>query len=151
MRGQCGVEGRLPSPGRRCFGLSAGPVLCSFWIPQIVHCVRADVRQPLRPLYVLGISATRLALPLYLFGCPKNMLRIEESPYLCAALVAWVMLQAGVLMLQAHFGPRCFIPKRFLPPKYDYFQEAKPFQVRGALTVLPHLMLQCDIYPASSC
>jgi len=103
-------------------------ILYSFWIPQIVHCVRADVRQPLRPLYVLGISATRLALPLYLFGCPKNMLRIEESPYLCAALVAWVMLQAGVLMLQAHFGPRCFIPKRFLPPKYDYFQEAKPFQ-----------------------
>mmetsp|Transcript_12111 Transcript_12111/g.34059 ORF Transcript_12111/g.34059 Transcript_12111/m.34059 type:complete len:656 (+) Transcript_12111:510-2477(+) len=102
-------------------------LLYSFWIPQILHCVRADVRQPLRPMYILGISATRLALPLYLFGCPKNMLRISANPALCVGLVAWVGLQAAVLLLQGHFGPRCFIPKRFLPAKYDYFHPATPF------------------------
>uniref|UniRef100_A0A061R832 RING-type E3 ubiquitin transferase n=1 Tax=Tetraselmis sp. GSL018 TaxID=582737 RepID=A0A061R832_9CHLO len=103
-------------------------ILYSFWIPQIVHCVRADVRQPLRPMFVLGMSATRLLLPLYLFGCPKNMLRVEADPTLCGCLVLWVALQAGVLLLQGHFGPRCFIPRRFLPEKYDYFHPGTPFK-----------------------
>ena len=31
----------------------------SFWIPQIVHCIRKDLRQPLRPLYVIGMTITR--------------------------------------------------------------------------------------------
>eukprot|EP00951_Prasinocladus_malaysianus_P021404 scaffold176937_cov38-Prasinocladus_malaysianus.AAC.1 len=78
-------------------------------------------------MYILGVSATRLALPLYLYGCPKNMLRINTNPTLCLALIAWVSFQAVVLLLQGRFGQRCFIPKRFLPAKYDYFRIGTPF------------------------
>lgn len=82
----------------------------SFWVPQIVMCVADDVRQPLRPEFVLGTSAARLALPLYIYACPTNLLRVAPAPGLCAALVAWVGLQAGLLLLQQWLGPRCFIP-----------------------------------------
>ena len=92
--------------------------LYSFWVPQIVLCVRTDARQPLRPAYVVGMSAARLALPLYLYGCPKNLLRVAPSPAVCAGLVAFVGLQAAVLLAQERWGPRCFVPKvrRAAPP-----------------------------------
>lgn len=35
-------------------------------------------------------------------------------------------MQVLVLLGQSKFGPRFFIPKRFLPPKYDYFRAAPP-------------------------
>lgn len=34
------------------------------------------------------------------------------------------MAQAGVLMWQYWRGPRCFVPRCFLPPKYDYHRPA---------------------------
>lgn len=83
----------------------------SFWWPQIVLCARSDSRQPLRPEFVLGTSAARLALPLYVYGCPSNLLRVAPNPPLCAALVAWVGLQAGLLLAQHWLGPRCFVPR----------------------------------------
>ncbi len=67
--------------------------LYSFWIPQIVSCVKNDTRQPLKPAYVIGISLTRLALPLYLYGCPKNLLRLPPSPCLCTGLSVFVAAQ----------------------------------------------------------
>lgn len=39
--------------------------------------------------------------------------------------------QVGVLLLQHAFGPRCFIPKRFLPAKYEYFRAVTPRQLAG--------------------
>lgn len=68
-------------------------LLYSFWIPQIVLCVRTDCRQPLRAAYVVGMSLCRLALPLYLYGCPRNLLRVAPSPGVCVGLVLFVGLQ----------------------------------------------------------
>jgi transmembrane E3 ubiquitin-protein ligase len=48
----------------------------------------------LRPSYVLGISATRLALPLYLLACPRNLLRVPPAPGVAFGLTAFVGLQA---------------------------------------------------------
>ena len=31
-----------------------------------------------------------------------------------------------MLLLQHRYGPRCFVPKRFLPPRYDYHRPAPP-------------------------
>ena len=65
----------------------------SFWIPQIVHCARTDVKQPLRPLYVLGMSFTRLSLLLYFYGCPSNVMKQPPNPLFCVILVGWLSLQ----------------------------------------------------------
>ena len=42
--------------------------LYSFWIPQIARNVVTEARKPLHPYYIYGMSVTRLAAPLYVFG-----------------------------------------------------------------------------------
>eukprot|EP00741_Cyanophora_paradoxa_P003535 tig00000711_g3433.t1 len=95
-------------------------VLYSFWWPQIVNNAQRDVRRSMHWQYVLGMSATRLAIPLYFFACPHNFLHVETNGALSASLVAWVALQALLLLLQDLLGPRFFIPARLLPEKYNY-------------------------------
>jgi len=74
--------------------------LYSFWIPQIVLCVVTDARQGLKPAYVAGMSALRLALPLYVWACPRNLLKVPPSYGTAAGLVAFVGCQARCYALQ---------------------------------------------------
>lgn len=84
----------------------------SFWVPQIVTNIIKDTRKPLHPQYILGMSATRLAIPLYVFGCPSNFLRIETDKWWCICLTIFVAVQASILLLQHYLGSRCFIPRQ---------------------------------------
>lgn len=43
-----------------------------------------------------------------------------SSASACWVLVIWMALQVGMLLLQTALGPRFFIPKKWLPAKYDY-------------------------------
>ena len=47
------------------------------------------------------------------------------------ALAQTPPLQVAVLLAQGAYGPRCFIPGRFLPPKYDYFRPASRWAARS--------------------
>ncbi|KAG0555929.1 hypothetical protein M758_11G012300 [Ceratodon purpureus] len=94
----------------------------SFWIPQIVANVVRDSRKPLHPHYIVGITVTRLAIPLYAFGCPHNFMRIETNLGWCLGLTTFLGAQAAILLLQHYCGARCFIPRQFLPEKYSYFR-----------------------------
>ncbi|KAH7429115.1 hypothetical protein KP509_09G031600 [Ceratopteris richardii] len=94
----------------------------SFWIPQIVTNVVRDTRKPLHVHYILGITVTRMAIPLYTFGCPKNFMRVEADISWCIFLTAFLMLQAIILLLQNYFGACWFIPRQLLPDKYSYFR-----------------------------
>ncbi|KAJ1911881.1 hypothetical protein H4219_005799 [Mycoemilia scoparia] len=71
--------------------------------------------------YIFVASVLRLALPLYAFACPKNIFFIEPSPYIWI-LCAWVCLQIIILISQDIFGPRYFVPQRYIPPRYNYHQ-----------------------------
>ena len=93
---------------------------------QIVCNVRRDARRSLHPRYIIGTSITRLAVPLYFFGCPHNFMRVTPSPQVCVLLLLYMGAQAACLLLQHYFGPRCFIPRRFLPQKYDYARPLGP-------------------------
>eukprot|EP00188_Purpureofilum_apyrenoidigerum_P001379 Plantae.Rhodophyta-Purpureofilum_apyrenoidigerum.ctg17491.p1 GENE.Plantae.Rhodophyta-Purpureofilum_apyrenoidigerum.ctg17491~~Plantae.Rhodophyta-Purpureofilum_apyrenoidigerum.ctg17491.p1 ORF type:complete len:349 (+),score=46.80 Plantae.Rhodophyta-Purpureofilum_apyrenoidigerum.ctg17491:326-1372(+) len=97
-------------------------VFYSFWLPQIILNVVADHRRPLHPLYIIGMSVTRLAVPTYFLCCPRNFMHIQPDYGTGILLIAWIGLQASLLLLQHNFGARCFIPKRFLPEKYDYYR-----------------------------
>lgn len=87
-------------------------ILYSFWIPQIISNVIRDTRKPLHPYYIVGMTVTRLAVPLYVFGCPSNFLRIEVDYYWCIYLGVFIGLQAIVLLIQHYLGSRCFIPSQ---------------------------------------
>ncbi|KAG4971985.1 hypothetical protein JHK84_038065 [Glycine max] len=94
----------------------------SFWIPQIITNVIRDSRKPLHPHYILGITVTRLAIPLYIFGCPNNFMRIEPDKSWCVCLAVFIGLQAAILLLQHYLGSRWFIPRQILPEKYSYYR-----------------------------
>ena len=100
----------------------------SFWLPQIVRNCVTEAREPLHASYVAGMSATRLVVPLYVWGYPGNFLH-ELSPDafaglpnygFCASLTLWVAAQAAVLFAQRKWGARFMIPARLLPPRYNY-------------------------------
>ena len=44
-------------------------VFYSFWIPQIIQNAIHNQRMALHSHYIIGITASRLAIPLYLYGC----------------------------------------------------------------------------------
>eukprot|EP00639_Heterosigma_akashiwo_P001533 CAMPEP_0194563730 /NCGR_PEP_ID=MMETSP0292-20121207/3668_2 /TAXON_ID=39354 /ORGANISM="Heterosigma akashiwo, Strain CCMP2393" /LENGTH=195 /DNA_ID=CAMNT_0039412717 /DNA_START=979 /DNA_END=1565 /DNA_ORIENTATION=- len=58
--------------------------------------------------------------------------RAEIDQGLCVVLVVWTAVQVAVLLLQdkERLGPRFFVPKRFLPPRYDY-RRPLPDSLRG--------------------
>ncbi|KAJ4729778.1 transmembrane E3 ubiquitin-protein ligase 1-like [Melia azedarach] len=97
-------------------------LMYSFWIPQIITNVIRDSRKFLHPHYILGISVTRLAIPLYIFGCPHNFMRIEPDKNWCIFLCVFVGLQSSILLLQHYLGSRWFIPRQILPEKYSYYR-----------------------------
>ncbi|XP_027346619.1 transmembrane E3 ubiquitin-protein ligase FLY2-like [Abrus precatorius] len=120
----------------------------SFWIPQIITNVVRDSRKPLHPHYILGITVTRVAIPLYIFGCPNNFLRIEPDQSWCVCLVVFVGLQAATLLLQHYFGSRWFIPHQILPEKYSYYRRFT--QDTNHATDCVICMTAIDLFPRSN-
>ena len=47
-------------------------------------------------------------------------------------MTANTLPQAGLLLSQQRYGPRWFVPPRFLPPKYDYHRRAAPHPAAAA-------------------
>lgn len=105
----------------------------SFWIPQIIRNVSRGCRKPLSPRYVIGISITRLTIPLCklnppsvvitgfwldifvlsldFYAYPQNIIAQEPS-FGVWVLVGYVVAQVGILFLQDTLGPRFFVPER---------------------------------------
>ncbi|KAI9244801.1 hypothetical protein BY458DRAFT_447597 [Sporodiniella umbellata] len=96
-----------------------GLFLYSFWIPQIVRNVWRGCRRPLSHRYILVMSITRLSIPLYFYGCPANLIGHETTPWVWG-IVAYVALQVAIMFLQDTFGPRLFVPSKYLPQTYNY-------------------------------
>lgn len=121
--------------------LSIGLVLYSMWLPQIFFSAISGTSRPLHPYYLLCMPACRLFLPLYIWGCPQNLVNslsdqinlytdvfhaggnrvwTTSGGSVCWALLAWTVLQIGVIQLQNIYGGRFFVPRQYLPARYDY-------------------------------
>ena len=94
------------------------------------------------PLYVLGCPDNFLAM-LSIYINPQYLALVSDSAAdsasgassqhassvrdlsmssfsACWVLVLWLALQLGLLLLQSALGPRFFVPKQWLPQRYDY-------------------------------
>eukprot|EP00439_Symbiodinium_sp_Y106_P067400 s2085_g11.t1 len=99
-----------------------------YWVPQIAWDAWQGTRASLKTSFISGISASRLLLPLYLWGCPKSIFSGEIYPRLpgapslrwCLLLVGLQAIQVGVLLLQRRLGARWFIPWVCMPWAYNY-------------------------------
>ena len=107
-------------------------VAYSYWVPQIVTNAMRDVREPFSRAYLYGMSLSRLVVPFYLYGCPRNLAKVllvekmEPRYSMCLALVVWTAVQVGMLHLQQLKGPRFMVPSRFLPARYNYQRTLPP-------------------------
>ncbi|XP_039130595.1 transmembrane E3 ubiquitin-protein ligase FLY1-like [Dioscorea cayenensis subsp. rotundata] len=138
-------------------------LMYSFWIPQIITNVIRDTRKPLHPHYILGMTLTRLAIPLYIFGCPSNFMRIEVNQSWCIFLGVFMALQASILLLQHYFGSRWFIPRQILPEKYSYYRRLETDTTQAADCVIcmtaidvmqrsnDYMVTPCDHFFHSGC
>lgn len=99
--------------------------LYSVWVPQIVFSAVSGTRNALNYVYLFGTALSRLVVPAYVLGCPKNMFAIVfdgmlYAPSTCLALFIWTAIQLLVIVLQDQLGPRFFVPKALLPVRYNY-------------------------------
>lgn len=95
----------------------------SFWLPQIFRNIKRNCRKALRWEFVIGQSLLRILPFLYLYAVPNPVffiLLIEPSTFTTMSLVAWVWIQAWILVSQYILGARFFVPKGWAPPVYDY-------------------------------
>jgi len=109
-------------------------LLFSFWVPQIVLNATNDTSKPFHSSFVIGMTAARVILPLYLLMCPSNVLStmIDNDVLSALLLLLYMSIQVVILYLQDYCGPRFFVPQRFLPYKYDYHQPMPLFRVNGS-------------------
>jgi len=95
-------------------------MLYSIWVPQIFCNATQFHRSALLKKYVVGMTLTRLCIPMYFYGCPYNFLHVQPNYNLLYWLSAYLLLQVFVLFTQDLLGPRWFLPRKCLPEKYDY-------------------------------
>ncbi|CAM0136008.1 unnamed protein product [Umbelopsis sp. WA50703] len=93
--------------------------LFSFWVPQIYRNVIRGSRRALSHRYVIGMTLTRLVIPLYYYACPHNILAHQPTKWVWV-LSAYLILQAAILLVQDMWDPRFFVPERYLPARYNY-------------------------------
>ncbi|KAI9325719.1 hypothetical protein DFJ73DRAFT_868710 [Zopfochytrium polystomum] len=115
-----------------------GFVMNSFWVPQIVSNIRRNSRGALDPYYLFGMSLLRLILPLYYYGCPRNVVHYEEvKPFGASVLVMWMAAQVILLVLQDRFGPRVFVPSLLRPVQYDYHPVLTATDIEQSTLIAP--------------
>ncbi|KAA1098395.1 hypothetical protein PGT21_034606 [Puccinia graminis f. sp. tritici] len=106
-------------------------ILFSYWIPQIVHNVQHGTsRRGLRKRYVLGTTLCRLFLPLYIWGCPNNVLFVTANPWIWM-IALYSLSQAMILILQDYLGARFFLLGFCFSyePMWDYHPVKLPTKV----------------------
>mmetsp|Transcript_33515 Transcript_33515/g.107025 ORF Transcript_33515/g.107025 Transcript_33515/m.107025 type:complete len:920 (+) Transcript_33515:70-2829(+) len=103
----------------------------AFWIPQIVRNARNEHSEPFHDAYLYGMAATRLVPPLYVYAYPYSLVSVivknnKLRPGFCVLLVLFQAAQVAFLKAQQKLGPRFFVPRCFLPARYDYRRPLPP-------------------------
>ncbi|TNV80753.1 hypothetical protein FGO68_gene392 [Halteria grandinella] len=72
--------------------------------------------------YAISQQLSISLLPLYLRGCPTNIMSLKPSPTFITAYLFVIGLQFGIMHIQQTKGPKYLIPKRFRAQQYNYLQ-----------------------------
>eukprot|EP01156_Anaeramoeba_ignava_P014161 Anaeramoba_ignava/a608398_22.p1 GENE.a608398_22~~a608398_22.p1 ORF type:complete len:504 (-),score=103.58 a608398_22:200-1687(-) len=95
--------------------------LYSFWIPQIISNSLENTNHFGSIGYFIGTSFTKLYTPIYFFFYKGNFLRVKPDQRFTIYLIIFV-ISLLIIILSQKKNPRYFIPKKFLPEKYNYFR-----------------------------
>ena len=96
-------------------------LLLSDWFFQIIHNIKTGHIKPWKWSVLVFHTLAKLFYPLYIYGCPRNILQNETNYAFCVVLVVWSMLQIGVLIsMDYKANSRWFIPEHMKPAHYKY-------------------------------
>ncbi len=87
---------------------------------QVFYNVWRGTAPGFSPQLVLGLVAVNYLVPIYVRGCPANLMRLRPMGWCIASMILLVTLLVILLYLQHRYGPRFFVPKRLIPGYYDY-------------------------------
>jgi hypothetical protein len=105
---------------RAAFTNTLAFIYLSMWAPQIYRNAMRNCRKALLWKFVIGQSILRLLPFAYFYTVPNNVLWVNNDSYAFLVLAGWVWIQLCILIIQGVLGPRLFIPKKWVPPAYDY-------------------------------
>ncbi|KAH3663668.1 hypothetical protein OGAPHI_005069 [Ogataea philodendri] len=108
-----------PKKNRIGFEYCIGILINSFWVPQIYRNVIRGSRKSFRRDFIVGTSIIRF-LPIAYLNLFENPFYHHRDYKLVILLAGWLAVQNGLLYLQELFGPRFFLPDKYLPKTYDY-------------------------------
>ncbi|EER04573.1 zinc finger protein, putative [Perkinsus marinus ATCC 50983] len=111
-------------------------IMQCYWVPQIVYDIVRGHKRPLSWRFIVGISITRMIVPLYALACPYTIFNGEVYPALASApnsteatlIVCLQVAQIAIMWAQARFGPRSFVPWICLPHVYNYYRAVPSVQ-----------------------
>lgn len=87
---------------------------------QIVNNMRHDtLKSKLLVSYIVGMTGSRVLLPLVSALAPDHHLHVHVNPTFCFFLVIYVVVQAIILLAQQNYGAT---GHSFLPKKYGLHQ-----------------------------
>ena len=122
-------------------------VFCFLWTPQMFKDVWQGQRNSIPVQIYMGLSATKLAFPLYMYLLPEEWSVFNDdlgdsvlgAPSVTIALlfVLTVGIQTLAAFLQSTYGPRCFVPLAWLPHVYDYH---RPLPGKLKVTEVRHVV-----------
>jgi len=93
-----------------------------YLVPQIIHNAMRGGRVEFDSNYMFIVIGLRALLPLYIRGCPENILQFRPSAAFCCAIILVIAAQIAIVYHQSTLGSKFFIPSRFLPLQYNYLE-----------------------------
>jgi len=97
---------------------------CSLWLPQIYLNYKTRSRQTPNLGYVIAATLCHSFLPLYIKGCPYNLLDKEPNYPVALFIAAYMAGQVLLIYYQQKKGARFFVPREWRrdPNAYNYFR-----------------------------
>ena len=102
-----------------------------YWVPQIILDAQKGHKSSISTKFICGVSFCRLVLPVYVWGCPSSIFKLDVLPsppggaWVAVLTVVLQLVQVGILLTQKRFGPRWFVPWIFLPNVYNYYRKVE--------------------------
>merc|ERR1712228_70141 len=96
-------------------------LLLSDWMFQIIHNVKTGHIKAWKLSVLICHTLAKLFYPLYIYGCPHNIIQNNTNYAFCIVLIIWSMIQISVLYSMDYTGnARWFIPEHMKPAHYKY-------------------------------
>ena len=95
-------------------------IFFSDYISQIIENMISGEKKAWSIRCCIMISLCRIYFPLYIFGCPFNILQNNPNVLFCLILILMTILQIYILNKQDKLGARWLIPKFLKPKGYEY-------------------------------